>query len=425
MPEPHHRLQTAPFDPARLARRALRRCAILARLSEEPGRLTRTFLSPPMREVHRRVRRWLEAAGMQVRVDAVGNIIGRYPAAREPAPTFLIGSHLDTVPDAGAYDGVLGVMVGIAAVEALGGRRLPFAVEVVGFSEEEGVRFGVPFLGSRALAGRFEPGLLELHDDRGVSVAEAIRDFGLDPERIPECSLAGRPVLGYLEVHIEQGPVLEERGLALAAVETIVGQERADLYFAGQAAHAGTTPMPRRRDALLGAAEFALAAEAEARSTPGLVATVGRIGVEPGAANVIPGICQISLDLRHARDAVRREAAARLRDAATDIAARRRLDWTWQTIYDQPAVDLDPRLTGLLLEAMAAAGHPPERLVSGAGHDAMIMAGVVPSAMLFIRTPGGLSHHPDEHVLPEDVAAAIAVTVALLERLAREAGGGA
>lgn len=407
--------------PHQLARRVLRRCAVLARLSEEPGRLTRTFLSPPVREVHRRVGRWMAAAGMQVRVDAAGNLIGRYPAAREPAPALLIGSHLDTVPGAGAYDGVLGVMVGIA-VEALGGQKLPFAVEVVGFSEEEGVRFGVPFLGSRTLAGRFDPDLLAVHDAAGVSVADAIRAFGLDPDAIGTCSYAGRPVLGYLEVHIEQGPVLEERGRALAAVEAIAGQERAELRVAGQAGHAGTTPMHRRRDALLGAAEVALAAEAEARATPGLVATVGRIRVEPGTANVIPGACELSLDLRHARDDVRREASARLREAAARIAERRGLTWAWRTVYEQPAVALDPWLTGLLLDVMAEAGHPPERLVSGAGHDAMILAPIMPAAMLFVRTPGGVSHHPDERVWPGDVAAAIEVAVGLLERLAEEVG---
>lgn len=222
------------------AQTVLERCDRLAACSEVPGQITRTFLSAPMREVHRQVRGWMEHAGMQVRLDAVGNLIGTYPAAIPEAPKLLIGSHLDSVPDAGRYDGVLGVLLGIALVEALAGQRLRFALEVVGFSEEEGVRFGVPFLGSRAFVGNFEEKLLELTDIAGVSVAQAIRDFGLNPAEIAPSE---GDYLGYLEFHIEQGPQLEAEGLPLGIVEAIVGQSRLEFEFTGQAAHAGTTPM--------------------------------------------------------------------------------------------------------------------------------------------------------------------------------------
>ncbi|PZA08408.1 MULTISPECIES: allantoate amidohydrolase [unclassified Meiothermus] len=398
----------------RLAQTVLERCDRLALCTEAAGQITRTFLCPPMREVHRQVRSWMEHAGMQVRLDAVGNLIGTYPAATPEAPKLLIGSHLDTVPDAGRYDGVLGVLLGIALVEALAGRRLRFALEVVGFSEEEGVRFGVPFLGSRAFAGSFEEKLLGITDIAGVSVAQAIRDFGLDPAEIAP---AEGEYLGYLEFHIEQGPLLEAEGLPMGIVEAIVGQSRLELEFAGQAAHAGTTPMHLRRDALAGAARFVLEAEGLAREVPGLVATVGQLAVEPGAGNVIPGRARLSLDLRHARDAVRLEALERLGHAAQQIAHERGLGLAVATKLEQPAVPMDAWMQSQLAAAMEESGYPPYRLQSGAGHDAMILAQRMPSAMLFLRSPGGISHNPAEAVWPEDVAAALEVGARFLARL--------
>lgn len=396
------------------AQTVLERCDRLAACSEVPGQITRTFLSAPMREVHRQVRGWMEHAGMQVRLDAVGNLIGTYPAAIPEAPKLLIGSHLDSVPDAGRYDGVLGVLLGIALVEALAGQRLRFALEVVGFSEEEGVRFGVPFLGSRAFAGNFEEKLLELTDIAGVSVAQAIRDFGLNPAEIAPSE---GDYLGYLEFHIEQGPQLEAEGLPLGIVEAIVGQSRLEFEFTGQAAHAGTTPMHLRRDALAGAAQFVLDAERLARETPGLVATVGHMAVKPGAGNVIPGAVQLSLDLRHARDAVRLEALERLGHTARQIAHERGLGVAVAAKLEQPAVPMDAWMQSQLAAAMQELGYPPYKLQSGAGHDAMILAQRMRSAMLFLRSPGGISHNPAEAVLPEDVAAALEVGLRFLERL--------
>lgn len=392
------------------------RCRAIAEFSEQPGGTTRTFLSPPMREVHRMLRTWMESLGMSVSVDAVGNLRGYYAGIHPDAQRLLIGSHLDTVPNAGAFDGILGVVISIALVESLGGRRLPFAIEIAGFSEEEGVRFGAPFIGSRALVGTVDAGLLEKKDARGVTVAQAIRDFGLDPSRVPEAVIRG-PALGYFEFHIEQGPVLDELNLPLGVVEGIAGQTQARVSFRGRANHAGTTPMNSRHDAVAAAAEWILAVEQEARPTPGLVATVGRVEALPGASNVIAGEALATLDVRHADDAQRTASVNRLLSDARDIAQRRGLEFECSSRQDQGAVACDPALTLAMQKAVENAGFPVYRMISGAGHDAMILAQKMPVAMLFLRSPGGISHHPDESVLPEDVAAALQTGLHFLDQL--------
>ncbi|WP_156890675.1 allantoate amidohydrolase [Meiothermus rufus] len=403
-----------------LAQEVLERCQRLGRYSEEPGRLTRTFLSPPMRQVHAELAGWMEELGMTVRLDAVGNLIGHYPGQAPGAPLFLLGSHVDTVRDAGCYDGVLGVVLGLALVKALEGKRLPVALEVIAFSEEEGVRYGVPFLGSKAVAGRFEAEYLDLQDAQGQRVLEALREFGLEPARLPQAAYDPAHVRGYLEFHIEQGPVLEALGAPLGLVEAIVGQSRLEVVFRGQAGHAGTTPMALRRDALAGAAEWMTLVEREARAEPGLVATVGMITARPGAANVIPGEVQLSLDVRHADDEVRSRSVAHLVARAQQVAQRRGLELAFQTLYEQAAVPCDAGLNSLLERALQAEGLPLHRLVSGAGHDAMIMASICPATLLFIRSPGGLSHHPQESVWLQDVAAALRVGRTFLRMLAQE-----
>lgn len=394
------------------------RCRSLASHSEEARGLTRTFLSKPMHAVHGDVGRWMNHAGMNVRVDPAGNIRGCYTGADADASRLIIGSHLDTVPGAGAFDGPLGVLLGIGLVELLAGRRLPFSIEVIGFSEEEGVRFGVPFIGSRALVGDIDDDLLAQRDPRGVSVAQAIRDFGLDPSRIAEASVS-TDILGYLEMHIEQGPVLEALGLPLAVVESIVGQSRLEVHFQGQANHAGATPMHLRRDALAGSAEWIVAVEREACAVAGLMATNGRIAAKPGAGNVIPGEVVLSLDVRHADDSIRRQMAERFLSCARQIATRRGLSVSAEMRLDQPSVSMNGDLTAALARSVEDSGYPVHRMHSGAGHDAMIMARRMPSAMLFLRSPGGISHHPDESVLVEDVAAALAAGVHFLEELER------
>jgi len=387
------------------------RCRLLAQFSEEPGATTRTFLSEPMHGVHEHLRGWMESAEMSVSIDHAGNLRGVYSSDRASAPRLFIGSHLDTVPRAGAFDGILGVVLGVALVQRLEGRRLPFAIEVIGFSEEEGVRFGVPFIGSRAFIGDIDGPL-------PARIADAITAFGLDPRRLGEAR-AVDGALGYLEFHIEQGPVLETLGLPLGVVEAVAGQSRLDLIFEGQANHAGTTPMHLRRDALACAAEWINVVEREASAVPAAVATVGRVAVSPGAGNVIPGSVATSLDVRQVDDAVRLDLVARLLKSAQQIASIRCLTVSWVERLDQPAVAMDSKLTEMLERAVASNGRPVHRMPSGAGHDAMIVARKMPAAMLFLRSPGGISHHPDETVLPEDVDAALDVGTRFLEQLER------
>ena len=362
-----------------------------------------------MHQVHARLRDWMERAGMSVATDHAGNLRGRYSSTRSSSKRLFIGSHLDTVPRGGAFDGILGVVLGVALIERLGGRGLPFEIEVIGFSEEEGVRFGVPFIGSRALIGDVDDQLL-------TTIAPAITAFGLDPKRINEAR-AGDDALGYLEFHIEQGPVLESLGLPLGIVETIAGQSRLEVLFEGHANHAGTTPMNLRRDALAGAAPWIAEVEREARSVPGAVATVGRVVVSPGASNVIPGSAMTSLDVRHTDDAARHDLVARLLRCAAQIAAARCLRVSSEQRLDQAAVSMDPSLTQLMERAVSTTGCPVHRISSGAGHDAVIVARRMPVAMLFLRSPGGISHHPGETVLAQDVDAALRVGMRFLEEL--------
>jgi len=396
------------------AQKVIERCRLIAQCSDEPGFTTRTFLSPATMEVHVLVKGWMEQAGMTVRIDAAGNVRGTRAARDAGARRVILGSHLDTVPHAGAFDGVLGVVMAIALAEQLD--SLPFHIEIAAFSEEEGVRFGVPFLGSLTLTGGLDDGLLQRRDSAGTSVAQAIRDFGLDPARLPEARLSDDAV-AYFEFHIEQGPVLDRLGIPLAIVEGIAGQSRLMVEFEGQANHAGTTPMNLRRDALAGAAEWILAVEREAGASRGLTATVGQIEVRPGATNVIAGSASASLDLRHAEDAVRREAAARMVACAGQIASRRGLSVNCRERSAQEAVFMNEHLNRMLEDAARDAAFAAHRMFSGAGHDAMILARHVPSTMLFLRSPGGISHHPDETVRAEDVAAALLVGRRFLEIL--------
>ena len=403
------------------AREVIRWCRQLAKFSEDRNTITRTFLSRPMREVHTALAAWMARVGMTVRVDAIGNIRGVYPPRLSSVPVvasprFYIGSHLDTVPNAGAFDGVLGTVLAIALVELLEEKRFPFAIEVVGFSDEEGVRFGVPFLGSRALAGTFDTALLDRLDAKGGSLRDAIRQFGLDPNRIADAQAPGN-ALGYLEFHIEQGPVLENLNLPLAVVDVISGQSRAELTFEGVAGHAGTTPMKIRKDALACAAEWIAAVEREALTTSGLVATVGSIAVEPGAGNVVAGRAVASLDVRHPADRMREPAVERLSKAATEIATRRGLTMMWESRLEQPSVAMDPAVAAMLDRALEQSGAASHRMPSGAGHDAMVLASKMPAGMLFLRCEGGISHHPSENVREDDVAAALDTGLKFLNEL--------
>jgi allantoate deiminase len=404
------------------AARLVRRIEALARISDERGATTRTFLSPAMGRANALVGGWMRGAGLSVREDSVGNLVGR-SAPTGAAGTLLLGSHLDTVKDAGRFDGPLGVLLPIAALELLRSRgvTLPFAVEVVGFSEEEGVRFSSGYIGSKGFAGRLRKPDLRLRDASGISLGEVLAARNSGRFTPPAAAHPRGQLLGYVEVHIEQGPVLEARGLAAGVVSSIVGQTRAKVSFGGRAGHAGTTPMTLRRDALAGAAEFILAAEALARKTPSMVATVGRISAHPGAVNVIAGRADLSLDVRHPLDARRISAVSALRKAGRAIAKRRGLTFMTEITQDDGAVPCSRALTRVLARSVRRHQGSAPSLQSGAGHDGVVMSSVAPVAMLFVRCREGLSHHPDEFVHPRDIAAALAIIADFLAMLSSHA----
>ena len=376
---------------------------------------------------------------MVVRTDDAGNLIGRrqtngevnqvlaaFGAAVSEPKVLLIGSHLDTVPNAGKYDGILGVLIGLAVVEAVKDIALPFAIDVIGFSEEEGVRFSLPYIGSRAIAGSFEAEWLERRDEAGVSLREAITAFGLDPNNILNAAYNPSQVLGFIEAHIEQGPVLEHTGLPVASVTSIVGQSRLVVTFLGKAGHAGTTPMTMRQDALVGAATWIECVHETGCSVEGLRATVGRIAAWPNASNVIPDRVELSLDVRHASDETRLETIDKLLEAGSSIALSRGLTFEVRQRGDSDSVAVCPRLEALISESIAAHAlasrnaPSPLRMVSGAGHDAVVMGSRFPMTMLFIRHPGGVSHHPDERVDCSDVQVAVEVLIEFVKRLANQ-----
>jgi allantoate deiminase len=400
------------------AANVLRRCDELAAFSEENGRLTRRYGTPALFQAGETVRGWMEAAGMTVRRDAIGNLIGRLGDA--DSRTLLIGSHLDTVPDAGRYDGPLGVLVAIGCLDRMQdeGRSLPYAVELLAFADEEGVRYGTGYLGSRVFAGCFDQTDLERRDSDGVTLADAVRAFGGDPDGLATARRDPGDLIGYYEVHIEQGPVLEAEGVPLGVVTAIAGQTGGRIAFTGQAGHAGTVPMALRRDALCAAAEFVSAVEVVARDLDGVVATVGNVEVEPGARNVIPGRVVVNLDVRHASDSVRESVLARLRERAGVIAGARGVEFEWQVGPGTRAIACSNELAELVARAVAESGHPVVRLPSGAGHDAAMLSTIAPVAMLFVRCAGGVSHNPAESVTVEDVAAAIGATTRFLELIA-------
>jgi allantoate deiminase len=400
-----------PTDPAFLSalqpQRIQDRCDALGRLSEQKGGLTRIFLSPEQREANALVLSWMREAGMTSGVDAIGNCAGRYEGRRPELPCLMLGSHLDTVRDAGKYDGMLGVIAAIECVDALHtcGVRLPFAIEVVGFGDEEGVRFGSTLLGSRAVAGTFDYAVLDAVDAAGVTMRDALRGFGLDPERIGAVARRSGDVLAYAELHIEQGPVLEAEGLPTGVVTAINGGSRFNIEVTGMAGHAGTVPMNLRRDALAAAAECVLAVERIASGLPGIVGTVGRIEVLPGAMNVIPGKARFSLDVRAPTDDRRHAAVAAMRAACEAIALRRGIAMAVTPLWEAKTALCNPELQRQFAVAIAEEGGRVHHLPSGAGHDGMAIVAMAPIGMLFVRCAGGISHNPAEAVARADIAA--------------------
>ncbi|RFA15453.1 allantoate amidohydrolase [Subtercola boreus] len=401
----------------------LARCDELAAHSTLPGGLIRrVYLTAEHRAVNALAGQWMIEAGMRTWQDAAGNQCGRLEGSTPGLPALLLGSHLDTVPSAGRYDGILGVLIAIAAVDRIhaSGIRLPVALEVVAFGDEEGTRFGRALLGSRALAGTSDPAWLDLTDEQGITLREAYRAFGLDPDALGAAARQPDDLVGYLEAHIEQGPYLEEAGHALGIVSTIAGARRFSLTVNGRAGHSGT-PFERRHDALAGAAEIVTVIEATARSA-GIIATVGHLEVFPNAVNVIPGRVELSLDLRAESDADRDGVWKQISDALTEICDRRGLTVDARQTHSAPAVACSARLRDAVAAGIARTGNAdPLFLLSRAGHDGMAVAAVTEIAMLFIRCRGGVSHHPDEHVLAADVAAATdAFEAAVLALVAAE-----
>lgn len=399
-----------------LGRRLIDRLEALAHFSDDAESLTRLYLSPSHKRAADALAGWMRGAGLDVRLDAVGTLIGRYEGATAGAPALLVGSHIDTVRQAGKYDGTLGVLTALTAVEALSnaGERLPFAIEVIAFGDEEGVRFASTLRGSRALAGTLDAAVLDERDADGISVREALRTFGAEPDRLAEAALSRTATLAFVEVHIEQGPVLERMSQPIGVVTAINGARRLSVVVQGTAGHAGTSPMAMRRDSLAATAEMILAVERCATQTRDVVATVGVIEARPGAANVVPGETRFTIDARAPNDAARDSAVEQIETAIEGIAARRGLAVRITQSHSAPATACDARLIACLDEAARAVGYAPVHLPSGAGHDAMAMAALCPVAMLFVRCAGGISHHPAEAISLKDADAAMRVLLQFL-----------
>jgi N-carbamoyl-L-amino-acid hydrolase len=392
-------------EPGAFGPRIMQLAERLAQWSESADGLTCTYLSPAHRAVAAELREMMRQAGMTAQIDAAGNVVGRYAADAGAAKALIIASHYDTVRNAGKYDGRLGILTALVLVEHLQRlrRRLPFHLDVIAFSEEEGVRFSTPYIGSSALAGRFDTAMLERRDAQGHRMADVMREAGLDPHAIPALARRPQELLGYLEVHIEQGPVLLQENLPVGIVTSIAGAARHYVTVSGNAGHAGTVPMGLRRDAAAAAAEIVLYVERRCAAVPMLVGTVGRLTVPDGAINIIPGRCELSLDIRAGDDASRDAAVADVLAEIGRIGQRRGVSIEAQEVVRGDNVPCTPRIQQVLADAVAHAGVPVRYLPSGAGHDAMLFAGVTDIGMLFVRCGnGGVSHSPREIITAND-----------------------
>jgi allantoate deiminase len=384
----------------------------LAAISETPSGITRRYGTPAAIAAADKILDWMTEAGMETRIDAIGNIRGRWPSDEPTAKTLVIASHLDTVVNAGKWDGPLGVLAGLDILENLirQKKRLAHHVELIAFCDEEGVRFHTTYLGSRVVAGSFVQETLQSRDEDGITLAAAITAARGNPDNLQQEAITADRWLGYFELHIEQGPILYERRIPVAAVKAIAGQIRGEVTFTGMAGHAGTVPMAMRQDALCGAAEFILAAEHQAAASGGgLLATIGRLKITDPASNVIPGQVACSIDIRSALQDTLTAAHAHLKNLAETIAAQRGLTVQWQVIQSSPPVVCDGPMKDLLIHCIEKAGYEPLELVSGAGHDAVPVSAIAPVCMLFVRCYRGISHHPQENVEKADLAAALTV----------------
>ncbi|RTL64216.1 MAG: allantoate amidohydrolase [Hyphomicrobiales bacterium] len=402
-----------------MGKRVMDRLDELAQISESPGMLTRRFLTPAHARAMDQVGAWMREAGLQVRVDPIANVIGRLEGRRPGAPAILIGSHIDTVIDAGKYDGNLGVVAGIEAAAALASvpDKLEHAVEVIAFGDEEGVRFPSHLLSSRSLTGAVRARDLDVVDADGISVKAALGGLGL-PDGLAACKRADKDIAAYIEVHIEQGPVLQAKRAALAAVTAINGAARMRVRVEGIAGHAGTVPMALRQDALAAAAEMVVAVEEIGREGGDkLVATVGRTDVRPNAVNVVPGEVHFTIDVRSPSDAIRMAAQKKIATALHKIGKKRQVRVTAETYYEMPATKMDDRIVAAVSAGIAAVGQKPIMLASGAGHDAMAIAPKWPAAMMFVRCTDGISHNPAEHITRDDSDLAVRALIAAIRHL--------
>jgi len=398
-------------DFADAAAQVMARCEALGALSQDPNCLDRRYLTEQHKLANQLTSGWMIEAGMTTWQDTVGNIWGRYTSAVPNAPRLIIGSHLDTVPNGGKYDGMLGVVAPITLIALFSGegRHFPFHIDIVGFCDEEGTRFGTTLLGSRALTGKWQDEWRLLKDEHGISLETAMQQFELDFDNVASAAISSTNILAYFELHIEQGPVLEQENLPVGVVSAIAGAKRFSINVTGMAGHAGTVPMSMRHDALCASAEMILAVESISQQRPGVVATVGKIDNAPNGVNVISGRCQFSLDIRSEEDTLRDAVLAEILQKINEIAAQRHVSIHVEQTHSAPAVHCHSALKSALVEGVEAVGILPKVLASGAGHDAMAMAEICPVAMLFTRCKGGISHHPGESITVDDVEASLAV----------------
>lgn len=405
------------------AEKIMERLNALAAITEEPGVITRTFGTDAFLKGRRLIQQWMEEAGLQTRVDNIGNLRGRFETAMPSRKNFVIASHIDTVANAGKFDGPLGVVLGLELLEQIGKEKseLPFNLELIAFSDEEGVRFHTTYLGSKVVAGSFDTATLDKQDSAEITLQEAIKTIGGNPEKLKEDAIPSEDWIGYFEVHIEQGPVLYEKNIPVAIVTSIAGQNRIEITLKGMAGHAGTVPMNMRRDALCGAAEFILETEKYAQSLKGeIVATVGKLNIPNPASNVIPGIVTFTLDLRSANETTLETAEKKIKNLAGEISLKRDLELEWNLVQHTEPVSCSPKLNELLTEAIAETGYEVIKLVSGAGHDAVPISKIAPATMLFVRCFEGISHNPLENAEVKDIAAALQVSENFLQKLFQE-----
>ncbi len=406
-------------SPEVLAGEIMGRIDQLAAISETPGALTRRYLTEEHRRANQLVGEWMSGAGMNAAQDAAGNMVGRYGGTNDYSPALIIGSHLDTVVNAGKFDGMLGVLCGIACVQALrdAGRRMAYPIKVIGFADEEGVRFGTTYLGSRAVCGTLDPATFDRTDANGITYRQALLDFGLDAARIGQAAHRAGEVRAFLELHIEQGPVLEALNRPAGVVTAINGQTRLSVTVTGEAGHAGTVPMALRKDALAGAAEGVLAVETVCAQADDVVGTVGILSTSPGAINVIPGDVNFTVDIRAREDAARRDAVAAAIRAIRAAAEKRRCIVQVTVLHRAVSAPCSESMIAIIERAMAAAGVEPSRMPSGAGHDAAAMAEICDVGMIFLRSDGGISHNPAERTSQEDIAAGVSIMLNVLDEM--------